>query len=291
MNAVNLFAYGDGENVTALGYCHYTLDGSDQDVAAYLRSRVEIDHQRATRIRIGSPLTTAEFSSLIRLDPELLLMKAGASPDAAYCITSIINGEPTVDEVADMLTQDPPPDYLRVYLTEAGFDFTRLLHDDYLDVIKLLWGDEKYISALKLMLAMIDTLGFVEFGPVSDAFIRWLDEHCDMEQAGVTSRELWELRNSLLHMSNLASRKVDAGAVERLMPVIAGQEVDIPSRSDGTKTFHVTRFCAIVVPRGIAAWIRSYNEQPERYVRFISRYDTIVSEARLSVVTAAPEGP
>ena len=67
---------------------------------------------------------------------------------------------------------------------------------------------------------MIDTLGFGEYGPVGNCFVTWLDEYCDMGQAGVTSPELWELRNSLLHMTNLDSNRVRSGAVEGLKPVI-----------------------------------------------------------------------
>ena len=131
---------------------------------------------------------------------------------------------------------------------------------------------------------MIDTLGFVEYGPVGNCFVTWLDEYCDMGQAGVTSPELWELRNSLLHMTNLDSNRVRSGAVERLKPVIINSQVEVPSHSDGYKNFHLARFTATVLPEGIDRWIRSYNEQPAKLLLFIHRYDTIVSEARLSVI-------
>ena len=101
---------------------------------------------------------------------------------------------------------------------------------------------------------------------------------------GVTSLELWELRNSLLHMTNLDSKKVRRGSVERLKPVIINSQVEVPSHSGGYKNFHLTRFTATVLPQGIDKWIRSYNEQPAKLLQFIHRYDTIVSEARLSVI-------
>ena len=105
-----------------------------------------------------------------------------------------------------------------------------------------------------------------------------------MGQAGVTSLELWELRNSLLHMTNLDSKKVRRGSVERLKPVIINSQVEVPSHSGGYKNFHLTRFTATVLPQGIDKWIRSYNEQPAKLLQFIHRYDTIVSEARLSII-------
>ena len=285
MNALNLFAYGDGERVTRIGYRHYALEGSDQEIAAHLKSMVSTDHGRATQLAMESPLSVAEFYSLTRLDVGSLLMKVGASPDAAYVITHIVNGEPKIDEVADTLSQPPPPDYLDIYRTAQGFDFTQLIEDDYLSAAKLLLSEKKYVSSLKLVLSMIDTLGFVEFGPVDGAFQKWLETYCDMDLAGVSSRELWELRNSLLHMTNLDSRRVRSGSVERLRPVIAPSNVDVPDYSDGFKSFHMARFCATVLPQGIDSWVQAYDDQPERWGDFISRYDTIVSEARLSAVT------
>ena len=131
---------------------------------------------------------------------------------------------------------------------------------------------------------MIDTLGFVEYGPIDNCFATWLDEHCDLGQVGVTSLELWELRNSLLHMTNLDSKRVRSGAVERLKPVIINSQVEVPSHSSGYKNFHLARFTATVLPQGIDRWIRSYNERPAKFLQFVHRYDTIVSEARLSVM-------
>jgi hypothetical protein len=97
MNALNLFAYGDGDRVTRIGHCHYALDGSDHEIATYLKSTVSTDHERATEIVIDPPLTVTEFNLLARLDVGSLLMKVGASPDAAYVITHIVNGEPKVE--------------------------------------------------------------------------------------------------------------------------------------------------------------------------------------------------
>ena len=173
---------------------------------------------------------------------------------------------------------------MRLYWTNGGLDLTQLITDDYQSAVDVLWDNGKYISALKLLLSMIDTLGFVEYGLQNNCFRVWLDEYCNMGQAGVTSLELWELRNSLLHMSNLDSKKVRRGAVERLKPVIINSQVDVPSHSGGYKNFHLSRFAATVLPQGIDKWIRSYNEQPAKLLQFIHRHDTIVSEARLSVM-------
>ena len=285
-NAVNIFAYSDGNSVHSLGYCRYVLDGTYEEVTANLQARVARDHQIADPIELGNQPTLVEFNSLIRLGfIGQLFTQMGIIPeDAVYVLTHIINGIPVVHEIADDLAEHPIPDYLRMYWTSSGLDLTQLIADDYLSAVELLWDNGKYISALKLLLSVIDTLGFVEFGPTDNCFLAWLDEYCDMVHAGVTSLELWELRNSLLHMTNLDSKRVRKGFVERLKPVIINSQVDVPSHSGGYKNFHLTRFTATVLPQGIDKWIRSYNEQPAKLLQFIQRYDTIVSEARLSAL-------
>ena len=146
--------------------------------------------------------------------------------------------------------------------------------------MKLLWKHRKYISALKLLLIMIDTLGFVEYGPTSDCFVRWLDKYCDLSSLGVSSTELWELRNSLIHMSNLDSRKVRKGDVMMLVPVITSYENEIPVEMDSFKNLHLTRLIGNVVPKGVVGWVNSFKGEKERFITFIRRYDTVVSEAR-----------
>jgi hypothetical protein len=65
--AVNLFAYGDGQNVHSLGYCRYMLDGTYEEITANLQARVERDHLIADPIGLGVPPTVIEFNSLTRL--------------------------------------------------------------------------------------------------------------------------------------------------------------------------------------------------------------------------------
>ena len=284
--AINIFIYGDGIYVHSLGYCLYTLEGSYEDITAYLQSRVAVDHEQSITIalRVPAPLDYIRSQARLGLVQGLFVHEGIVPEDAIYVVTHIIDGKPVIDEVSDDFAIDAPPDYLKIYWGDTGLDLAQLLADDYFDAFELLWSHQKYISALKLMLSMVDTLGFVEFGPVSDCFVNWLDKYCDMEKTGVTSRELWELRNSLLHMSNLDSNKVRSGTVERLKPVIVNSLVEVPPYSDGYKNFHLAKFSAMILPQGIDKWIRSYDEEPTKLLQFITRYDTTVSEARMSVV-------
>ena len=127
-----------------------------------------------------------------------------------------------------------------------------------------------------------DTLGYVEYGPDGgNCFAKWLDDCCDLGKVGVTSDELWELRNSLIHMTNLDSRKVRSGKTHRLLPRFMHPDRDVAPLFDGMKVLHVTRFVIIVLPEGIESWLRSYNRDRAKFGEFVERYDTIVSEARL----------
>ena len=174
------------------------------------------------------------------------------------------------------------PDYLDMYMKPEGFDFTQLIEDDYNSAIKLLWQNKKYISALKLLCAFIDTLGYVEFGDEKNVFTKWLNTYCDFTTMRVTTEEFWELRNSLLHMSNLDSRKVQKGQIRRLVPVIFPSDREIPVLSGVDEGFfHMHRFLVDVFPKGIVGWVGSYSGNSDKLLTFIKRYDLVVSEARM----------
>lgn len=160
----------------------------------------------------------------------------------------------------------------------------QLIKDDYFDAIHLLWNNGKHVSCLKLVFSAIDTFGYVEYGSDSpNCFAKWLDDYCDLEMIGATSDELWQLRNSLLHMTNLDSRKVRSGRTHRLFLRITHPERDIVPWVDGMKVLHVARFVITVLPKGIRNWLESYNRDREKFAEFVERYDTIVSETRVAV--------
>lgn len=168
-----------------------------------------------------------------------------------------------------------------MYLTSEGFNFPRLIDDDFFSAIKLLWNAKKYISSLTLLFTAIDTFGFIEFGAQNNSFIQWLDEYGDLRSINVTSREIWELRNSLLHMTNLDSYRVQSGSVERLIPAFTHPSMKTLPPDGNAKNFHVSQFLLIILPKGIEKWLTTYNQKREKIQQFIYRYDTIVSEARM----------
>ena len=291
---VNIFVYGDGTHVYAIGWRVYEKAGSYEELTNFLQSRVQHDHRGAPRKDLEDPIPWRDFESMDRLpipwrDFESMdrlnpFAAAGVvDENPVYCVTHIVNGEVRADETRDVSSGSVVPDYLQVYSTEDGFDFPQLIQDDYFEAIHLLWKNRKYVSCLKLVFSAIETLGYVEYGPDSnDCFARWLDDYCDLGQVGVTSDELWQLRNSLIHMTNLDSRKVRSGKTHRLLPQFTHPGRDVVPFVDGMKVLHVARFVSSVLPNGIENWLRSYNREREKFVEFVERYDTIVSEARFA---------
>ena len=281
---VNIFVYGDETHVKAIGFCVHEKSGTYEELIKFLQSRVQNDHLEAPRTDLKIPMLRRDFEAMDRLKPFANELAGAGVVDEKfiYCVTHIVNGEIRADDTYDMAAVDAVPDYLKAYSTAKGFDFPSLMQDDYFDAMHLLWNNGKYISCLKLVFSTIDTLGFVEYGPNGgNCFIRWLDNYCDLGNLGVTSDELWELRNSLIHMTNLDSRKVRSGRIHRLLPRITSLDREVESFVDGMKVLHVARFVIVMLPEGIENWLRSYNRDFGKFAEFIERYDTIVSEARM----------
>ncbi len=283
---VNIFFYGDGTHIHAIGWRTYERTGTYEELTSFLQSRVQPDHPDAQREDLAMPILWRDFEVMDRLHPFVneLVEKGIVGEDAVYCATRIVNDEVCADETRDESSDSATPDYLLMYMTDGGFDFPQLIQDDYFEAIHLLRSSGKHISCLKLVFSMIDTLGYVEYGPKrNDCFARWLDDYCDLARVGVTSDELWQLRNSLIHMTNLDSRKVRSGRTHRLLPRFTHADRDVPLFVDGMKVLHVARFVMAVLPAGIENWLRSYNRDPKKFAEFVERYDTIVSEARFAV--------
>ena len=174
------------------------------------------------------------------------------------------------------------------YLTDEGFDFIRLLDDDFLDAIRLLWEKLHYIPALKLLFIMLDTLAFVEFGDDQNVFVKFMDRYFDLSHVNVTSLELWELRNGLLHTTNPDSRKVRQKKVSRLVFMIAPSEHDLPLQTTSIgKSFHVGRFFKQVMPVGIVNWIQTVNVE-KRMFEVTKRYSNVVLSWNKTFVAYEP---
>jgi len=172
-------------------------------------------------------------------------------------------------------------DYFKKYFREDGIDLPALLNDDFMKPIKLLFQHEHYVSAAKLLFSFIDSVGYVEFGnSTANPFTSWLSTYADLTALGITAEELWEQRNSLLHMSNLDSRKVLSGKVKRLVFYVGKMPPSVSLQEHDTKYYSLTAFiCAFAA--ACEDWLQSYNTSRDKLPTFVERYDLITSDSRM----------
>ena len=117
---------------------------------------------------------------------------------------------------------------------------------------------------------------------IAIGFQKWIDAYADMGRHSASADELWELRNSLLHMTNLDSRKVRSGQVSRIIIYI-----DSITKNERTCTDKSIKFLNLkqfidTVAQAISKWVQSYNDNPTKLVHFVKRYDLTVSDMRMA---------
>jgi hypothetical protein len=172
-------------------------------------------------------------------------------------------------------------EYLQKYLTDKGFDLPRLLNDDFFQPIRLLFNHGHYVSATKLLMNFIDSVGFIELGDTGEnTFLKWLGAYAELTDLDVTGEELWEHRNSLLHMSNLDSRKVISGKVKRLMSYVGTLPPGFSSETVEAKYYNLFALIQVLAV-ACSRWSESYNHDRDKFEKFLDRYDLIVSDNRL----------
>jgi hypothetical protein len=288
----NLFAYTDGKTITDIGISQYKIvdEGSDEDKFDFLRERCLVDHAKAHKARIVSPEITLEnYFSKHRLGTALELFEelfqlANAPRDPLFAMTLIENGEPRIEHsyTGNFLdlscNKEGFVDYLVHYTSDKGIDFMQMFEDDYFKAIKLLFNNGFLVSSTKLLMIFLDTIAFVEFGNENGNFVKWLDTYVNLESIGLLSSELWELRNGVLHMSNLHSKRVMSGKVMRIVPCVNLSETIIDERQK-EKRFDLLRLINVLAA-GVGKWMETYNSDPQKIETFIERYDTVISDAR-----------
>lgn len=173
-----------------------------------------------------------------------------------------------------------PVDYFGTYFTRDGFDFSRLINDDFFQPVRILFQAGHFVSASKLLMVAIDSIGYVEFGDKDATFIKWLNCYAKLEPLGITAEELWEHRNGLLHMSNLRSRKVASGDVRPLVAYVGNLTAGV--KLDYVKAGYYD-LQALIIEFGHACgrWLETYGEDREKIRPFVERYDLIASDARM----------
>lgn len=304
-----LYLFIQGEEIVELGAQIYKMEGTDKEKLTFLKSRVYHDYKDSKRYTIpdkylddnSSKLSYRSFIAMqrqgIHLDLFEEIFSQFNSPSTPLAvITPIVDGKPKFDIITDLtaIRGDKIPkemkqegieieDYLDKYTTNGRFDLPGLLNDDYFLSIKLLFNHGFYVSCCKLLLSFIDTIAFLAYDDKNNIFKEWLDEFADLNSIGITSSELWELRNSLLHMTNLDSRRVVQGKVKRLTFFVGSLPENVPKESEETKYFNLKDLIDHI-PIALEKWTKHLNSNPKNLVGLIERYDLIISDVRKSII-------
>lgn len=298
----NIFLDFESHRCKQARYTAHDVSLDDTQALEFLRQRVEADLPNATTVVLKSTFTKAQYDAHCRLgrgielyDEVFAAVGAGAEP--LFVVTPVVDGVIVVDltghvgEINSFLTPKvlgggQMRDWLTHYSTDAGIDIPALIHDDYFLAIKLTYNARLYASSAKLLLSCIDSLAFIEFGHTSEpAFVLWLKAYADLSPLAITPEELWELRNGLLHMTNLSSRKVAAQKVRRISFRVGG---DGGSEEDGIYYFRLMDLIEAFT-RATERWLRTYNEDRSKFPIFVERYDETVSDSRILQRPTSPD--
>jgi len=295
----NIFVYFEDGTAREYGMRHYRLGGSEKNKLAFLQSKVDTDCAIARHFLLTRPITYGEWSALQRLGIDLEFFEEGfreyrAGRKPLFCITSIVDGFPRVD-----LTTDPAPfvgskmnemmpgdmeDWITKYAEGKKFRMDKLINDDYFEAIRILFNSRHFVSASKLLMSCIDTIAFVEYGDNRGNFTKWLDTFVELEPLNITAVELWEFRNSVIHMTNLNSRAVLAGKVSPIAPCVGSAKLDGRLQSFEMKWFDLYELIQAIA-LGVTRWGETYNADTDKFLKFVERYDTMISDSRVGVIT------
>jgi hypothetical protein len=88
-------------------------------------------------------------------------------------------------------------------------------------------------------------------------------------------------------MTNLSSRKIVAGKVSPIMPWAGGAGLTMPLTGlNAPKPFDLFGLIK-AVGHGIGKWGEGYNTDRDKWLKFIERYDTTISDSRVGKMSPA----
>lgn len=291
------------ERVGFLGHIRYDVDGTEEDKLAYLKVAAERDYEKATLTKAPMGLTIGAYTARCRLGTALELFEHVFEPQETrtplYGITIILNGKPSINYVSDhgpldmadvnkeLGAKSVMDDWLAKYTKDNIFHYADLINDDFLLAYKLLYNNRHYASAAKLFMSCIDSIAHVEYGydkkPSERAvFSRWLDAYVDLKPIGITADELWELRNGMLHMSNLDSNKVLKKKTRRISISTGNVPEEAQGTFDDIYYFNLHLFY-LAVCDGIGKWLQTYADSYDKFLIFIERWDRTISDSRMAL--------
>lgn len=301
-NIYNLFMFYADDVCYEIGAVNHKLVGNDDKKIKHLKDNVNSDLKKCKRITLSVPITKDEENASHRLNKRSKAVlesfrKFGISEDALIVITPVVNNEVRFDcslkyglnFLEELRTQmgieGNQIDWLTHYTTDEGIDIPRLINDDFFAAIRLTFQHGMYLSSMKLLMSCIDSIGYVEFGSLN-SFKEWLNQYADLKKLGITADELWEMRNGILHMSNLESKKIMQGKIRRISFFVAEDKASFFHDTENVYYFNFKELINVYA-EALKIWINSYNETPDKFLTFITRYDKTVSDNRLFFINQA----
>ncbi|MDI3375601.1 hypothetical protein QLG06_14805 [Pseudomonas sp. V104_6] len=300
----NFFLFADAqERVSLLGHILYEVDGTDEEKLAFLKVAAEQDFEKATFTKAPADLTIGAYTARCRLGTALELFEyafeSHATRTPLFGITIIMDGKPAINYISDhspldmddvnqtMGEKSVMDDWLAKYTRGDTFNYADLINDDFLLAYKLLFNNKHYASAAKLLMSCIDSIAHVEYGYEKTrseraVFSQWLDAYVDLKPIGVTADELWELRNGMLHMSNLDSNKVLKKKTRRISISIGNVPEDAQGTFDNVWYFNLHSFY-LAVCEGIGKWLQTYADSYDKFLIFVERWDRTISDSRMAL--------
>lgn len=295
-NIYNLFMFYTNDVCYEIGVVNHKLIGTDNKKIKYLQDNVTNDSMKCNRYMLSSPITREEENISHRLNKRSKAVletfkKFGISEDSLVVITPIVDNKVffdcSIEYGANFLEKLQKQmgikgnqiDWLAHYNTSEGIDISSLINDDYFAAIRLTFQNRMYLSSMKLLMSCIDSIGYIEFGSRT-CFKEWLNEYANLERLGITADELWEMRNSILHMSNLDSQKIVSGKVRRISFFVADNKASFFHETESVYYFNFKELIDVYAD-ALKIWINSYNEVEDKFLTFIAKYDQTVSDNRL----------
>ncbi|MEJ7677406.1 MAG: hypothetical protein WKG06_05945 [Segetibacter sp.] len=307
---INIFPVFEGQILTCIGFRVHEVDGTDEQKIEFLKSRIELDVKEMAmtilfndftiKLPNGTTIpgiTLERYNGLLYNGTDGILyegiFQAFDFPTNPLQIsTPIVDGEIKYNKSLYFDTQpkapftpkiheELPKHYLDDFITDKGFDLVRLIDEDFFGAIRLTYNNGHFVSCLKLLLSAIDSIAFLEFGDIQhkNIFRDWLIIYCDFSRLHINDAELWEYRNSLLHMTNAHSRKVAQEIVKKVKFYVSGEDKpDIIS--DVQSNYFNIKTLVDVISGGISKWADSFNNDKDKIPAFLERYDLVISDSR-----------
>lgn len=308
----NIFPICNNRIITHIGFCVHEIDGTDEEKLKYLLSKVEQDSKKIKIIEVPSNfkvrhpsgeeingLTHERYNSLLHNGTDGILYEGifqhfGAPEFPLSVSTMIVDGEIKITEqkkfdtipkteFTTKLVEQVPLYYLSEYMSDNGFALSELINTDFFEAIRILYNKQKYVSSMKLLMSAIDTFSFLEYGDKPNNFKDWIIQFCDLSALNINESELWEYRNSVLHMTNSYSRRVIDKKVSQLSFYVG--EKDLPYMISNGEAKYFNLFSLInCIAQGIDKWGESFNIERSKFRKFCDRYDLIMSDQRYSKI-------